>query len=79
MRGVAVLFLPSGDLFQYWLDGFAVADQIVIDHEEHRGSSGPQLVEFLDDLAPGLVTWFAAKGDDDVAELALEWAAARDL
>src|SRR6516165_9253870 len=57
-----------------------VADEIIV-HEVHVASmpEAVEHVEFGDDLLRGLCPWFSAVELDDVAELAVERAAAGEL
>ena len=74
-----VLVLPLDDRAEDHLGDLLVADEVVVDQEDH---ADPELVlgvdlgdDHLGRLDPGL----AAEDDDDVAELALERAASRGL
>src|SRR5207244_3935371 len=61
------------------LDGLLVADQIVVDDESNLDLLGAESLQLGKDLRAGLQAWAAAKGDDDVAKLALKRTAAREL
>ena len=62
------------------LDRLLVADQVVVDDEDDRASLGARIASSSAmTCADGLDPRAAAEGDDDVAELALERAAAREL
>ena len=78
-EGVTVLLLPLDDLLQDRRDGTLIADQVVVDNKGHLQLRAPQGLQLRDDLLAGLQARAAAKGDDDVAELALKGAASGDL
>src|SRR5256885_1919597 len=78
-RNSALGLLPGGQGAEEGLDGLLVADQVVVHNEGHAHALGAQGFQLGDDLGAGLEARAAAEGDDDVAELALEGAAAREL
>src|SRR5262249_11254282 len=71
--------LPFGELGEDALDCRLVADEVIVDDEGDVDALGPEGFELPDDLAGGLDARLAPKCDDDVAELALKRAAAREL
>src|SRR6266576_5835066 len=74
-----MLFLPRDDQSKQCLGGLLIADEIVIDNKARIETDPAHFVEFLDNLfrLPGARA--AAKGHDDVAELALKRTATREL
>ena len=56
-----------------------VADQVVVDEEDTAHAEAAQLVQLAADLLQALHPRLAAEHHDDVAELAAERAAAREL
>ena len=67
-------------LFEHRLDDALVADKVVVDDVDPASVSAfVERVEFGDELLGCFVAWDAAVKFDDVAELAVEGAAAREL
>ena len=80
LEGKPVLALPLVQMREHPGDRDAVADEVVVDEEEAAPvAGGAERVELLEHLRGRLRTWLAAEDLDDVAELALERAAARVL
>lgn len=77
-RKVAVTALPRGQRRkQFIAEGAFVADEVVIDEEDAVAPAGAiEVVEFADDLNSVLDPGFAAEGGGDIAEVAVEGAAA---
>jgi hypothetical protein len=42
--------LPANDVAQYWLDGFLVADQVVVDNKDNPKPSALECLELGQDL-----------------------------
>jgi hypothetical protein len=80
VEGVAAFSLPGGDDGQQAHRLAPVADKVVVD-QEHRASPAKlvQAVELAEHLSVGLGTRGAAEEMGDVAELAVERAAPREL
>src|SRR5262249_168561 len=73
----AGVYLPGDDIAQYRFDRPLVADQIVVDNKGSWLARRDQRVELGEYLRRTLDPRATAKGNDDVAELAFERAAAR--
>ena len=73
-------FEPLCERWQECLNGFLVADEIVVDEVDMAAiAQAVELVEFREHLGVGLGARYATVELDDVAELAGERAAARKL
>src|SRR5262245_51190395 len=73
------MLLPNDHLAKHFLDRFLVADEVIVDDECEFETGGAQCLELSDHLLGAFDAWPPAEGDDDVAELALERAPAREL
>ena len=72
--------MPLANFGQQQLGVALVADEVVVDQEDRTAPT--QVVEVLqlgNELLGSLGAWFAAVEHDDVAELAIEWAAPGEL
>ncbi len=76
---VALFAAPARDLAQQILGEFLVADEIVVDDEDLLGAEPVALLDLGHHLVHLLGARAPAVDDDDVAELALERTAAREL
>ena len=72
-------FAPDGDRPQQLFGELLVADEVVIDEEDLRRAQTMAFFDFGHDLRNALHPRAPAVDDDDVAELAVERAAAREL
>ncbi len=76
---VAVGLAPRGDGAQQLLRELLVADEIVVDEEDLGRAEAVALLDLGHHLRHALHARPATVDDDDVAELAIEGAAAREL
>src|SRR5262245_48736408 len=74
-----MLLLPRDHVMENFLDGFFVADEVVVDDEDKRHVLRDKAVELRSDLRRRLEARLASENHDDVAELTGERAAAREL
>src|SRR5262249_12231812 len=78
-EAITVPLLVLAEEAQQLLRRLAVADEVVVDEEDAARARGAERVELAADLRGRLAAGLAAEHHDDVAELALERAAAREL
>ncbi len=71
--------MPGDHILENGLDRLLVADQVVIDDKDDPLARPAHRLELGNHLGTGLEPRAAAEGDDDVTELALKRAAAREL
>ena len=80
LERVVMRFEPLGELRKERLDGLLVADEVVVHEVDVTAiAQAVELIELCEHLCVGLGAWHAPVKFDDVAELAGERAAAREL
>ena len=76
MKEIPVVSLVVNQVAEQHLDGFLVADQVVIDDEDDVGVLGAQGIQLGHHLGGSFEPRTVAEVDRDIAELALEGTAA---
>src|SRR5215831_18171184 len=80
LERITFCFEPVCELWQERLDGFLVANKVVVDEVDITAIAKPaELVEFGEHLCVSFGARHASVKLDDVAKLAGKWAAAREL